>query len=100
MKVLNLSKTVARLRASKVKLSERLVEQAKRGDVSAIIESLNAAYEKGLLSGKSKLLKFIKDMAKNFTQKSPRYGEFTKQIYCAIRAIGGPRAAKFIAHNP
>lgn len=99
LKILRLSKTVARLKASKLRLSERLGEQAKRGGISAIIYSLNLAHEKGLLSGKSRLLKFIKDIARNLTRKSHRYSDFTKQIYCAVRAIGGPRVAKFIAHN-
>ena len=62
--ILGLSRTIVRLKTSKMKLSERLGEQAKIGDVSAIIQSLNLAHEKGLLKGKSKILKFVADITK------------------------------------
>ncbi len=76
-----------------------MAENANRGHVSAIMKDLNSAYENGLLSGKSKILKFISNIVKNFNRKSPRYGAFTKQIFSCIRIIGGPRAARFLAKN-
>ena len=48
LNILRLFKTGTRLKASKLKLSQRLGEQAKRGDVSAIMHSLNLANKKGL----------------------------------------------------
>ena len=80
IKILGLSTNIARLKASKQKLSEKIGEHAKRGDVSAIVHNLNYAYEKGLLSGKSKVLQFIGDITKNLTRKSPRYFKYTKQL--------------------
>lgn len=82
-----------------MKLSEKLGEHSKRGDVSAIIYNLNVAYDKGLLGGKSKLFKFINEVTKNFTKQKSRYGKFTKQLYEGLRTIGGPRAARFLAFN-
>ena len=99
LKVLKLSKKIARLKATKVKLCEKIGEHAKRGDISAIIHNLNAAYEKGLLCGKSKLLQFVKNISNNLVRKSPRYGKFTKQLYECIRIMGGPRTARFLATN-
>ena len=54
----------------------------------SIIQTLNLAHEKGLLKGKSKILKFVADITRNITQKTPRYGKFTTQIYGALRTIG------------
>ena len=70
-RVNDLCKEIARNKATKVRLSQKLGEHSKRGDVSAIIHNLNTAYDRGLLGGKSKLLKFINEVTKNFTnQKS------------------------------
>eukprot|EP00112_Aurelia_sp_Birch-Aquarium-sp1_P026516 Seg944.3 transcript_id=Seg944.3/GoldUCD/mRNA.D3Y31 product="hypothetical protein" protein_id=Seg944.3/GoldUCD/D3Y31 len=76
-----------------------MAENANRGHVSAIVQDLNSAFEKGLLSGKSKILQFISNVVKNFSRKSPRYDKFTKQIFSCLRIIGGPRAARFLAKN-
>ena len=99
VKILGLSKQNARLRASKQKLTDKLGQNAKRGDVSAIVYNLNTAYENGLLHGKSKLLKFISNVSKNLNHKSPRYNKFTQQLYESLRIIGGPRTARFLASN-
>ena len=99
VKILGLSKQNARLRASKQKLTQKLGQNAKRGDVSAIVYNLNTAFENGLLHGKSKLLKFISNVSKNLNQKSPRYNKFTQQLYESLRIIGGPRTARFLASN-
>ena len=99
LRIYNLSKTVARLRASKKTLLDRMAENAIRGQVSAIVQDLNSVFEKGLLSGKSKVLQFISNVVKNFNRKSPRYDKFTKQIFSCLRIIGGPRAARFLAKN-
>ena len=99
LKMYNLCKTIARLRSSRKTLLDRIGENANRGDVSAIINDLNSAYEKGLLSGKSKVLQFISNIVKHFQRKSPRYNSFTKQIYSCLRIIGGPRAARFMSKN-
>ena len=99
IRILSLSKRFARLKSSKQKLSERIGECAKRGDVAAIIHNFNTAYKQGLLSGKSRLLKFVKNISQNLVRKSPRYDKYTKQIYECLRIIGGPRASRFIASN-
>ena len=56
-------------------------------------------YEKGLLSGKGKLVKFIKNISQDFLRRSPRYDQFTKQLYECIRIIGGPRTSRVLASN-
>ena len=74
---------------------------AKRGDVSAICYNLNRAYEKGCLSGKSKVLKFITNISENLRRKSKghRYNSYTKQLYDSLKIIGGTRAATLLSHN-
>ena len=99
LKILNLSKQVTRMKVSKQKLSSKIAENTKRGDVGAICYYLNQAYEKGLTSSKSKILKFMKNIAQNFNKKSPRYCEITKKFYDAVRIVGGPRTSRLIASN-
>ncbi len=95
LQIYNLSKTVARLRASKQTLMDKMAENANRGEVSAIVQDLNSAFEKGLLSGISKILHFISNVVKNFSRKSSRYDKFRKQTFSCVRIIGSPRAAPF-----
>ena len=99
VKSFRLSKQNARLRASKQKLTDKLGQNAKQDDVSAIVCNLNTAYKNGILHGKSKLLKFISNVSKDLNQKSPRYNEVTQQLYESLRIIGGPRTARFLASN-
>ena len=99
IKILVLSKRIARLRVAKQKLSDKLGHNSRRGDISAIICNLNTAYERGLISGKSKPLSFMSNISKNMICKSPRYNKFTKQLYERLRTIDGPRTARFLAHN-
>ena len=90
VKILRLSKQNVRLRASKQKLTDKLGQNAKQGDVSATVCNLNTAYKNGVLHGKSKLLKFISNVSKDLNQKSPRYNEVTQQLYESFRIISGP----------
>ncbi len=64
-RVNDLCKIIARNKATKMKLSGKLGEHSKRGDVSAIICNLNEAYYKGLLGGRFKLLKFARPPAQS-----------------------------------
>ena len=98
---LRLAKQLATTQSRKRKLSSKIQEYANRGDVSAIIENLNRAFKQGCLSGTSKALKFIKDITSNMTRKRKgrRYGTLTKQLYDALRIIGGPRTTRLIAQN-
>ena len=59
VKILTLGKKIARRRSLKQKLNEKI------GEISAIIHNLNLAYEKGLFSGKGKLVKFIQTFSGN-----------------------------------
>lgn len=58
-------------------IRNHLVEHSRRGDVSAITYNLHKAYEKGLLSDKSKLITFLSTITSNFCKKSKgkRYDE-------------------------
>ena len=101
IKILNLSLRLARMRNVKQKLSDKISENAKLGDVSAICHNLNYAYEKGCLSGRSKILKFLQNISQNLCRKSKgqRYNGYTKELYDAVRIIGGPRTSVFLAKN-
>ena len=100
-KIFNLTLQLARSKKSKQKIQDKIGELAERGDISAICYNLNLAYEKGCLSGKTKLLKFLTNIAQNLRRKSKghRYNDFTRQLYDALKITGGARAASLLAHN-
>lgn len=77
---IRLAKRLAQVRARKQKLTQKIGENSKRGDVGAIIYNLNRAYEKGCLSSTSNTLKFMKDITANLSKsaKGRRYDKFTK----------------------
>ena len=52
VKILTLSKKIARMRSLKQKLSEKIGENAKRGDISAIIHNLTWIMKKACFQGK------------------------------------------------
>lgn len=82
-------------------LSDVIKEQSSRGDVSAICSNLNKAYENGQLTDKTNTVKFLKTIASNMIHKPQgrRYDSFTKDLYEAIRIVGGPRSAAIMADN-
>ena len=96
-----MSLQLIRSKKSKQKLSQKISELAKRGDMTAICHNLNLAYEKGCLSGKSKVLKFLNNITENLRKKANghRYNAFTKQLYDALKITGGARAANLLAYN-
>ena len=98
---LRLAKKLATSKSRKKKLSTKIREHANRGDITAIIENLNRAYKQGCLTGTSRTLKFLKDITANMKKKvsGRRYGALSKQIYDALRIIGGPRSTRLIAQN-
>ena len=98
---LRLAKKLIRTKAQKRKLTDKILEYSKRGDVIAIIENLNRAYEKGCLSPTSNTLTFIKDITANLSKssKGKRYGTFSKGLYETLRIIGGPRSACLLAQH-
>jgi hypothetical protein len=92
---------LARSRAVNRKLTSKMRENCKRGDVSAICENLHRAYNKGCLTGKSKTLQFLKDISSNISKsgKGHRYGTFSRELFEAVRIVGGPRTARLLASN-
>lgn len=98
---INLAIKLTRCKASKQRLVDKIKKSAQRGDISAICENLHRAYEKGCLQGKSRTIKFIKSITQNI-QKEPkgrRYDTYTKQLYEALKILGGPRITKLLAQN-
>ena len=69
--------------------------------MTAICHNLNLACEKGCLSGKSKVLKFLNNITENLRKKANdhRYNAFTKQLYDALKITGGARATNLLAYN-
>lgn len=101
LQTLNLAKQLARTKEAKQKLSDRIREEAQRGDVSAVCSSLQMAHERGLLSGKNKVIAFIKTLTTNLTKKpqGKRYDTFSKSLYEVLKIWGGWRMARFVSMN-
>ena len=97
-KIYNLSLQLARSKSARSKLHDKIISLAQRGDVSAICYNLNQAFQRGCLSGKGRLLKFIRNITENMGRKSKdhRYSETTKKFYDAIKIVGGARAARLL----
>ena len=74
---------------------------AQRGDVSAICYNLNQAFQEGCLEGKSRLLKILRNVSETIRRKARghRFTEATKQLYDAVKIVGGARVARLLSHN-
>jgi uncharacterized membrane protein YheB (UPF0754 family) len=82
-----------RISSRKKKLHTLIYEQAHRGDISAICNSLHSAYEGGHLSAKENTVTFVKTICNNLDKKvqGKRYDTYTQEVFEALTIIGGPR---------
>ncbi len=92
---------IQKLLAQKQRFVSKIRSAAGRGDVSDICKNLQHAYEVGLLSDKSNILKFMKTLSANLGKKAKgkRYDEFTKQMALSLNILGGPQLAKVFSEN-
>ena len=83
-----LAKKLAQTKAKKKgDFSAKIAEYTNRGDISAIVENLKRAFDKGCLAGRSNMIKFIRDITSNMCKvaRGKRYSNATKSLYEAVR---------------
>ena len=96
-----LSIKLSRSQKYKEKLKDRIKENSARGDISGICKNLHQAYDNGSLSGKTRVITFIKNISQNIAKdpRGRRHNEYTKHLYDAVSILGGPRTARFLSEN-
>ena len=76
-------------------------EHARRGDISALTDSLHKAYDSGKINSSSNTLKFFCNIADNMRKESNgrRQNTFSEKFYKVLRIWGGKRLSNFVAGN-
>jgi hypothetical protein len=92
---------LARARSKAFKIKDRMADDAKRGDLRALVHRLQAAHDANESVGTPLARQLILDAARNMTvgKKGADYNTTTQGFWHVVRVWGSPKLFEFICKN-